>query len=79
LKGEKASLFICGTSGKVLVGSLERKLPSGRPKCRQDDIIKMDIKEVRGSSCEVASSDSRKDPVADCTEHDTEPSGSVNG
>lgn len=46
LEGETASLFIYGTSGKILIGSLEQTLPCERPKCRQDDVTKMDIKEV---------------------------------
>ena len=31
---------------RVLVGKPERKIPLGRPRCRWEDIIKMDIQEV---------------------------------
>ena len=42
----------CGTYGgrgvhKVLMGSSEGKRPFGRPRCRWEDNIKMDLQEVR--------------------------------
>jgi hypothetical protein len=39
-KGERRSV------SRVLVGKPERKKPPGRPKCRWEDNIKMDIQEV---------------------------------
>ena len=36
---------------KVLVGKLERGRPLGRPRCRWEDNIKMDLQEV-GGGCE---------------------------
>jgi hypothetical protein len=35
---------------RVLVGKPEEKRPSGRPRCRWEDTIKMDLKEV-GRGC----------------------------
>ena len=46
----------CGTYGegrgvhKVLVGIPERKSPLGRPRCKWEDNIKMDLQEV-GRGC----------------------------
>jgi hypothetical protein len=31
---------------RILVGKLERKRPLGRPGCRRDDTIKMDLREI---------------------------------
>jgi len=39
--GEKGGVY------RVLVGKLEGKRPLGRPRCRWEDNIKVDIQEVR--------------------------------
>jgi hypothetical protein len=37
---------------KVLVGKPERKRPLGRPRCRWEDGISMDLREIGGGSVE---------------------------
>jgi hypothetical protein len=37
---------------KILVGEPERKVPLGRPRCRREDNIRMDLREV-GWECVV--------------------------
>jgi len=37
----------CSTLYWVLVGKPERKRPFGRPRCRRENKIKMDLQEVR--------------------------------
>ena len=34
---------------RVLIGKHEGKRPLGRPRCRMEDNVKMDLQEVRGS------------------------------
>jgi hypothetical protein len=62
---------------KILVGKPEGKRPLGRPRCRGDDIIRMDLWGNRVGRCELDSSGSGQGPVAGCCEHGNELPGSI--
>jgi hypothetical protein len=38
---------------RLLVGKLEDKIPLGRPRCRWEDNIKVDLKEIRFESMDL--------------------------
>jgi hypothetical protein len=57
---------------KVLVGKPEGKRPLGRPRCRWEDGIRMDLRE----GCGLDSTVSGQGLVAGCCECGDEPSGS---
>jgi hypothetical protein len=61
---------------KVLVGKPEGKRPLGRPRCRWEDGIRMDLKEIGLGGCGLDSTVSGQGPVAGCFECGDEPSGS---
>jgi hypothetical protein len=60
---------------RVLVGKPEGKRPLGRPRCRWEDGIIMDLREI-GLGGELDSTGSGQGPVAVCCECGDEPSGS---
>jgi hypothetical protein len=61
---------------KVLVGKPEGKRPLGRPRCRWEDGIRMDLRERLAWGCAFDSTGSGQGPVAGCCECGDEPSGS---
>jgi hypothetical protein len=54
-----------------------RKMFMGRPKCRWEDNIKMDLREVGINGGELDLADSVWNPVASFCEHGNEPLGSI--
>jgi hypothetical protein len=68
--GEERKLY------KVLVGKPEVKRPLGRPRCRWEDGIRMDRREICLWGCGLDSTGSGQGPVAGCCECGHEPSGS---
>jgi hypothetical protein len=62
-------------SYKALVGKPEGKRPLGRPRCRWEDGIRIDLKEI-GWGGGVDSTGSGQGPVAGSCERGGEPSGS---
>jgi hypothetical protein len=61
---------------KVLVGKPEGKRPLGRPRCRWEDGIRMDLRVIGLGVCGLDSTGSGQGPVAGCCECGDEPSGS---
>jgi hypothetical protein len=61
---------------KVLVGKPEGKRPLGRRRCRWEDGIRMDLREIGLGGCGLDSTGSGQRPVAGCCECGDEPSGS---
>jgi hypothetical protein len=61
---------------KVLVGKPEGKRPLGRPRCRWEDGIRMDLREIGCGGCGLDSTGSGQGLVAGCCECGDEPSGS---
>jgi hypothetical protein len=61
---------------KTLVRKTEGKMPLGRPRCRWEDNVKLDLTEIWFG---VDSSGSGYGPVADSCEHGNEPFGSTEG
>jgi hypothetical protein len=61
---------------KVLVGKPEGKRPLGRPRCRWEDGIRMDLREIGLGGCGLDLTGSGQGPVAGCCECGDEPSGS---
>jgi hypothetical protein len=59
---------------RILVGRSEGKIPLGRPRCRWEDNIKMDLREI---GIEPDSAGSGKYPVAGFCENGDEPSCSI--
>jgi hypothetical protein len=74
---EHVACMVKRHANKMLVGKHEGKRPLGRPRCRSEDNIKMDLKHMVwvyglhlcGSVC---------GPVAGSCEHGNGPSGSIN-
>jgi hypothetical protein len=46
LVGHVAHIGNKGITYRILVGKRERKRPLGRPRCRRDNNIRMDLKEM---------------------------------
>jgi len=65
-----------GISTECLVGKLEGKIPLGRPRCRWEDNIKMNLQEM-GCGHGLDSSGSGQGQVADICKRVKEPSGST--
>jgi hypothetical protein len=61
---------------KVLVRKPEGRRPLGRPRCRWEDGIRMDLREIGLGGCGLDSTGSGQRPVAGCGECSNEPSGS---
>jgi hypothetical protein len=61
---------------KVLVGKPQGKRPLGRPRCRWENGIRMDLRETGLGGCGLDSTGSEQGPVAGCGEYGDEPSGS---
>jgi hypothetical protein len=61
----------------MLVVKPEAKRSLGRPRCRWEDSVWMDLREI-GWEC-MDSSSSGYGPVAGCCEYGNEPSGSIKG
>jgi hypothetical protein len=61
---------------KVLVGKPEGKRPLGRPRCRWEDVIRMDLREIGLGGCGLDSTVSGQGPVAGCCECGDELPGS---
>jgi hypothetical protein len=59
-----------------LVGKPEGKRPLGRPRCRWEDGIRMDLREIGLGGCGLDSTGSEQGPVAGCCECGDEPLGS---
>jgi hypothetical protein len=59
---------------KVLVGKPEGKRPLGRPMCRWEDGIRMDLREIGLGGCGLDSTGSGQGLVAGCCECSDEPS-----
>jgi hypothetical protein len=55
------------------------KRPLERRRCRWEDNIGMDIREIGWVRCELEASDLRWGPVVGFCEHDNEPLGSIKG
>jgi hypothetical protein len=62
---------------RVLVGRPEGKRSLGRPRCRSEDNIKMDLTEIGIDGEKLDSAGSGSGPVAGLCEHGNEPSGSI--
>jgi hypothetical protein len=60
---------------KVFVGKPEGKRPLGRPRCRCEDGMGMDLRENGIGGCGLDSAGSGQGPVAGCCECGDEPSG----
>jgi hypothetical protein len=65
-----------GNEYKTLVGKSEDKRPIGRPRCRWEDNITLDLREI-GKSCGLDASGLEYGPVVGYFEHGNEPSGSI--
>jgi hypothetical protein len=60
---------------KVLVGKREGKRPLGRSRCRWEDGIRMDLREIGLGGCGLDSTGSGQRPMEGCCECGDEPSG----
>jgi hypothetical protein len=61
---------------KVLVGKPEGKRPLGRPRCRWEDGVRMELREIGLGVCGLDSTGSGQGPVSGCCECGDKPSGS---
>jgi hypothetical protein len=61
----------------ILVGKPERRRPLGRPRCRWEDNIKMNLGEIGFGGCGLDSFASGWGQVASSCEHGNEPSGYI--
>jgi hypothetical protein len=61
---------------KVLVGKPEGRRPLGRSRCRWEDDVRKDLREIGLGGCGLDSTGSGQGPVAGCCECGDEPSGS---
>jgi hypothetical protein len=68
-----------GSAYRILVGKPEGKRPLGRPRCRREDNIKVDLRGNKMTRYGVDASSSGKLLVAGCCEQGNEPSGSIKG
>jgi hypothetical protein len=61
------------------VGKPDGKRPLGRPRCRWENSIKMDVNEIGPGGCGLKSSVLGSSPVVGFCEHENESSGYVKG
>jgi hypothetical protein len=62
-----------------LFGNPKRKRPPGRPRCRWEDNIRRDLREIGWEGVEQMHLAQDKGPVAGYCEHGNEPSVSIKG
>jgi len=63
---------------RILVGKPEGKSPLGRPRCRWEDNIKMDLQEVRCGAVDWSKLAQDRDRWQAFVESSNKPSGSIN-
>jgi hypothetical protein len=73
--GHVARMGTMGNAHNNSVGKPEGKRSLGKPRCRWEDNIEMDLRDV--GKCGLNASGSRYGPVADSCEHGNVPSGSI--
>jgi hypothetical protein len=74
--GHVARMAVARGSYDILVGRPEGR-PLGRPRCRWEDNIKMDLREIGFGDVDWIHWAQDRDRVASSCEHGNEPSGSI--